>query len=82
MDWQSLPVTGECLTVIAAAGDHRTGSSQIKVKNIVDSAWAPTYHWGNLVTTHHSGQYFAYALTGWYFVFNTLFDYKYYLFLL
>ena len=64
MDWQSLQTNSENVVVCPVTGDHRTGSSQIRVVNIVDSAWERCFHWGNLVATHHSGNYLAYALTG------------------
>lgn len=65
MDWQSVATgTKSDITIYPVTGNHRTGSSQIKVKNIVDSAWEKTFHWGNLVATHYKGNYFAYALTG------------------
>ena len=65
MDWQSVTTgTSEEIIVYPVNGGHRTGSSQVKVKNIVDSSWEKTFHWGNLVASHFMGEYFAYALTG------------------
>ncbi|XP_057374740.1 enhancer of mRNA-decapping protein 4-like isoform X1 [Daphnia carinata] len=64
MDWQSVATnSSEEVVIYPVNGGHRSGSSQIKVKNIVDSAWDKSFHWGNLVATHFKGQYFAYALT-------------------
>lgn len=65
MDWQSVATnSSEDVIIYPVNGGHRSGSSQIKVKNIVDSSWDKKFHWGNLVATHFKGQYFAYALTG------------------
>ena len=64
MDWQSMATNSEDIIVYPVNGGHHTGSSQIKVKNIVDSVWDKTFHWGNLVAHHFKGQYFAYALRG------------------
>ncbi|XP_046460109.1 enhancer of mRNA-decapping protein 4-like isoform X4 [Daphnia pulex] len=64
MDWQSVATkSSEDVVIYPVNGGHRSGSSQIKVKNIVDSSWDKAFHWGNLVATHYKGQYFAYALT-------------------
>ncbi|KAK4023828.1 hypothetical protein OUZ56_009226 [Daphnia magna] len=64
MDWQSVATkSSEDVIIYPVNGGHRSGSSQIKVKNIVDSSWDKAFHWGNLVATHYKGQYFAYALT-------------------
>lgn len=66
MDWQSVATkSSEDVVIYPVNGGHRSGSSQIKVKNIVDSSWDKAFHWGNLVATHCKGQYFAYALTGY-----------------
>lgn len=64
MDWQSMPTNSDEIVVYPVRGGHQSGSSQIKVKNIVDSTWDKTFQWGNLVATHFKGQYFAYALKG------------------
>lgn len=68
MDWQSVATkSSEDVIIYPVNGGHRSGSSQIKVKNIVDSSWDKAFHWGNLVATHYKGQYFAYALTGYFY---------------
>ena len=68
MDWQSMATnSSEEVVIYPVNGGHRSGSSQIKVKNIVDSAWDKSFHWGNLVATHFKGQFFAYALTGYFY---------------
>ena len=65
MDWQSVTTrNSEEISVYPVNGGHRTGSSQVKVKNIVDSSWEKTFHWGSLVANHFKGQYFAYSVTG------------------
>ena len=64
MDWQSMPTNSDEIVVYPVRGGHQSGSSQIKVKNIVDSTWDKTFQWGNLVATHFKGQYFAFALNG------------------
>jgi len=64
MDWQSMPTNSDEIVVYPVRGGHQSGSSQIKVKNIMDSTRNKTFQWGNLVATHFMGQYFAYALKG------------------
>ena len=64
-DWQTVATNAsEEVVVYPVNGRHQSGSSQIKVKNLVESVWDKSFHWGNLVATHFKGQYFAYALTG------------------
>ena len=63
MDWQSVTSrNSEEISVYPVNGGHRIGSSQVKVKNIVESSWEKTFQSGNLVANHFKGQYFACAL--------------------
>lgn len=63
-DWQCLATDADSVTIVSVPDIHRSGSSQIKVKNVADSVWERAYRWGNLAAAHPTGQYYAYALTG------------------
>ena len=61
---QSVATNSSEEVIFPVNGGHQSVSSQIKVENVVESVWDKSFHWGNLVSTHFKGQYFAYALTG------------------
>lgn len=58
----SYAVEGEQVTFICSPSDHTTGSSKVKIKNIVNFGWESKYYHGRLVAVHLFGVYFAYAL--------------------
>ena len=50
------------VSILPSPGEHEVGSSKLKITNIVDYGWEHTYYTGQQVATHHSGDFFAYAI--------------------
>ncbi|CAG9784711.1 unnamed protein product [Diatraea saccharalis] len=43
-------------------GNHNHGSSNVKLKNLVDYNWEPKFYPGQLLATHMTGKYLAYSI--------------------
>jgi enhancer of mRNA-decapping protein 4 len=50
------------VTIIPSSGEHETGSSKIKVKNVVDFSWEFRFYPGQLLALHLNGKYLAYGI--------------------
>lgn len=57
-------VFGHDITVITGAGQHDSGSSKVKLKNIVDYTWEERFYTGTLLAVHMGGKYIAYGIKG------------------
>ena len=60
----SVEIITNSVKVLPSSSNHQTGSSSLRVRNIVDYGWEHRYSIGRLVATHMSGSYIAYAVTG------------------
>ncbi|KAK9510735.1 hypothetical protein O3M35_005461 [Rhynocoris fuscipes] len=60
----SFPITCEEVKVISSSGAHATGSSKVKMNNIVDYSWEERYYTGQLLAVHRDGKYIAYGIKG------------------
>ncbi|XP_073987799.1 enhancer of mRNA-decapping protein 4 homolog Ge-1 isoform X2 [Rhodnius prolixus] len=60
----SVPIISEDVTVISSTGVHVTGSSKVKMNNIVDYSWEERYYTGQLLAVHRDGKYIAYGIKG------------------
>lgn len=52
------------VTIIPSAGDHSTGSSKVKLQNVVDYTWEERFYTGQLLAVHMAGKYLAYGIKG------------------
>ncbi|RZF41112.1 hypothetical protein LSTR_LSTR002744 [Laodelphax striatellus] len=50
------------VTILPSAGIHSTGSSKVKLKNIVDYLWEERFYTGQLLAVHMGGVYVAYGI--------------------
>ncbi|XP_054281595.1 enhancer of mRNA-decapping protein 4 [Macrosteles quadrilineatus] len=50
------------VAVIPSQGTHDTGSSKVKLHNMVDYTWEERFYTGQLLAVHMSGVYIAYGL--------------------
>ncbi|XP_014259609.1 enhancer of mRNA-decapping protein 4 isoform X3 [Cimex lectularius] len=55
-------LVSEDVRVISSQGDHTTGSSKVKMHNIVDYSWEEKFYAGQLLAVHMGGKYFAYGI--------------------
>ncbi|XP_046688815.1 LOW QUALITY PROTEIN: enhancer of mRNA-decapping protein 4-like, partial [Homalodisca vitripennis] len=56
---------GVCATEVSvtpSAGNHESGSSKVKVHNIVDYTWEERFHTGQLLAVHMGGVLIAYGI--------------------
>ncbi|XP_017785329.1 PREDICTED: enhancer of mRNA-decapping protein 4 isoform X2 [Nicrophorus vespilloides] len=58
----SAEVVAQDVTINCSKGDHRNGSSKVKLKNLVDYNWELKYHIGQLIACHVNGKHYAYTL--------------------
>lgn len=58
----SYSVYGNDVTIKCSTADHESGSSKVKIRNIVNSGWENKYYVGQQVATHLSKEYIAYAI--------------------
>jgi enhancer of mRNA-decapping protein 4 len=54
----------EKVTIIPSSGQHETGSSKVKLKNVVDFSWEWRFYTGQLLAVHVGGKYIAYGIKG------------------
>lgn len=54
----------ERVTIIPSSGLHETGSSKVKLKNVVDFSWEWRFYTGQLLAVHVGGKYVAYGIKG------------------
>lgn len=52
----------EKVTIIPSSGLHETGSSKVKLKNVVDFSWELRFYTGQLLAVHVGGKYIAYGI--------------------
>ena len=57
------PVKGSEVNIVTSKGNHDGVSSMLKIKNIVNFGWEHKCYPGQLVASHMSGTYIAYAIT-------------------
>lgn len=50
------------ITIIPSAGNHDSGSSKVKLQNIVDYTWEERFYTGQLLAVHMGGKYIAYGI--------------------
>lgn len=55
---------GRDITVIPSAGGHDSGSSKVKLQNMVDYTWEERFYTGQLLAVHMGGKYIAYGIKG------------------
>ncbi|GAB6032704.1 enhancer of mRNA decapping 4 [Chamberlinius hualienensis] len=58
----SYAVYGSDVDVLCHKYNHTSGSSKVKIKNIVNSVWEVRYYYGQLVSAHLNKNYIAYAI--------------------
>ncbi|PNF32915.1 hypothetical protein B7P43_G01848 [Cryptotermes secundus] len=58
----SAEVFCEKVTIIPSSGQHETGSSKVKLKNVVDFSWELRFYTGQLLAVHVGGKYLAYGI--------------------
>ncbi|XP_069698744.1 enhancer of mRNA-decapping protein 4 isoform X2 [Periplaneta americana] len=61
-DSNSSEVFCEKVTIIPSSGLHETGSSKVKLKNVVDYSWELRFCTGQLLAVHVGGKYIAYGI--------------------
>lgn len=54
----------EKVTIVPSSGLHETGSSKVKLKNVVDFSWELRFYTGQLLAVHVGGKYVAYGIKG------------------
>uniref|UniRef100_T1IHJ6 Uncharacterized protein n=1 Tax=Strigamia maritima TaxID=126957 RepID=T1IHJ6_STRMM len=60
---QSFDIYSQNVTVVVnSLNNHLSGSSRVRIKNIVDYGWEQKYYTGRLLATHLSGNYVAYSI--------------------
>lgn len=52
----------EQVTIVPSSGLHETGSSKVKLKNVVDFSWEWRFYTGQLLAVHVDGKYVAYGI--------------------
>lgn len=52
------------VNVVPSPGDHESGSSKVKLHNIVDYTWEERFYTGQLLAVHIGGDYIAYGIKG------------------
>lgn len=52
----------EKVTIVPSSGLHETGSSKVKLKNVVDFSWEMRFYTGQLLAVHVGGKYVAYGI--------------------
>lgn len=70
----SAAVFAENVIVIPSPGDHKNGSSKVKLSNLVDYSWEERFYPGQLLAAHMSGSYIAYSIKGRSFLFVCMFN--------
>lgn len=55
-------VFGHEITVLPSTGEHVTGSSKVKLQNMVDYTWEERFYTGQLLAIHMCGKYIAYGI--------------------
>ena len=58
----SSEVFSENVTIIPSSGLHESGSSKVKLKNVVDFNWELRFYTGQLLAVHVDGKYVAYGI--------------------
>ncbi|CAH0772489.1 unnamed protein product [Bemisia tabaci] len=58
----SQAITGTDIKIIQSLGQHEIGSSQVKMKNMVDYVWEERFYTGQLLAVHIGGKYLAYGI--------------------
>ncbi|XP_046677270.1 enhancer of mRNA-decapping protein 4-like, partial [Homalodisca vitripennis] len=58
----SVEVCATEVSVTPSAGNHESGSSKVKVHNIVDYTWEERFHTGQLLAVHMGGVLIAYGI--------------------
>lgn len=54
----------ENVIIIPSSGDHKNGSSKVKLSNVVDYSWEEKFYSGQLLAVHMGGNYIAYSIKG------------------
>uniref|UniRef100_A0A0A9WX41 Enhancer of mRNA-decapping protein 4 n=1 Tax=Lygus hesperus TaxID=30085 RepID=A0A0A9WX41_LYGHE len=69
IDFGSLNEENNCVAVastdvriVSSPGDHVTGSSKVRMNNVVDYTWEEKFYSGQLLAVHMSGKYLAYGI--------------------
>lgn len=62
------------LAVIPSSGTHDSGSSKVKLHNIVDYTWEERFYTGQLLAVHIGGEYIAYGIKGTHYISTTPFE--------
>ncbi|PSN46679.1 hypothetical protein C0J52_06384 [Blattella germanica] len=61
-DSNSTEVCCENVSIIPSSGLHESGSSKVKLKNVVDFSWELRFYSGQLLAVHVEGKYVAYGI--------------------
>ncbi|XP_067007664.2 enhancer of mRNA-decapping protein 4 [Anabrus simplex] len=61
-DNNSAEVYCDDVTIFPSSGKHESGSSKVKLKNIVDFSWELRFYTGQLLAVHVAGKYVAYGI--------------------
>ncbi|XP_075211896.1 enhancer of mRNA-decapping protein 4 homolog Ge-1 isoform X2 [Lycorma delicatula] len=61
-DSHTVEICDTDVTIIPSAGDHSTGSSKVKLQNVVDYTWEERFYTGQLLAVHMAGKYLAYGI--------------------
>lgn len=61
---ETAAVFAENVGIVPSSGDHVSGSSKVKLSNIVDYSWEEKFYPGQLLAVHMSGNYIAYSIKG------------------
>ncbi|BES88647.1 Enhancer of mRNA-decapping protein [Nesidiocoris tenuis] len=69
IDFGSLAEENNCVAVastdvriVSSTGDHVTGSSKVRMNNVVDYTWEEKFYSGQLLAVHMSGKFIAYGI--------------------
>ncbi|XP_076330889.1 enhancer of mRNA-decapping protein 4 homolog Ge-1 [Tachypleus tridentatus] len=58
----SFEIYNKDVTIYPSPSPRPSGSSKIKIQNIVDYGWEYRYYWGKLVACHNSSKFLAYVI--------------------
>lgn len=60
----SVLANSDVVTVVPSHGHHSSGSSKVKLTNVVDYTWEQRFYTGQILAVHISGKYIAYGIQG------------------
>ncbi|KAK7869897.1 hypothetical protein R5R35_013695 [Gryllus longicercus] len=55
-------VVSHDVKLVPSSGEHESGSSKVKLRNIVDFSWEHRFYTGQLLAVHMGGKYVAYGI--------------------